>query len=217
MDRTTINKRLLFSSLLALMLGTFSTACADLVFEFDFDDGFQGWSTPDTSTFWRSNGGNPNGYVQKRDFENNTVDDGFIYAPSSILGDWSSYDNVGTISYDHRLQFVGDLGNFVPYELRLIGPSDSAIWRGSTPSGVTDWLTVDAALIENEWNVTGDWNQLLGNITEFRVKTEVVSNVNVGERVGVDNIRLTAVPESSSFPILAGLAGLILYVRFRVK
>ena len=161
------------------------------VFAFDFDSGFQGWTTPDTSTFWQPNGGNPSGYVQKVDFFNTQNKDAYIYAPESVLGNWLRYDGISTLSFDHRIFDTGDLGFFVNYEVILSGPNDMATWHGPVPIGATQWVSFEIPLASHAWDINGNWLDLLSDISNLQIRMEVVSNIDDGEVTGVDNVKLT--------------------------
>jgi hypothetical protein len=209
-----------FFAMLTLLLVASSLSVkncrADTVFDFAFSKGFEGWSSPDSNVTWEPTDGNPGGYIKKDDNGSTTVDDEWLYAPNAILGNWSAYDLIGTISFEHRIFSTGDVGSFIPYQLFIAGPSGNATWSGNTPSGATNWVYQSAILNQSNWSVTGDWNSLLANVTDFRVRIEVVSNSsNMGEIVGLDNIRLTTVPEPNV--VLTLLTGTLLLIGWRQR
>ncbi len=66
-----------------------------------FDTGFDGWTSNNpTAISWSSTGGNPEGYIHFEDNMNLGSDQ--IIAPSEFLGDWSTLDGIGSISYDYN-------------------------------------------------------------------------------------------------------------------
>lgn len=157
----------------------------------DFENGLDGWTNElgDGSTTWASSGGNPGGFVHFND----NFDAEWIVAPSKFLGDWSRFNGVGKVMFDHRLINIGQNAyEFLPYEVRISGPGGSAIWTGPKPSGPTGWLKFVIQLIPNLWTVTsGTWDGLLANVTDFRILIEKCRNNGLGEENGVDNVRLT--------------------------
>jgi len=75
---------------------------------------------------------------------------------------------------------------YTEYEVKIEGVlGHSAKWLGETPEGETDWVTVIVPLVETEWNVSGDWQDLLSNVTEFSIRIELVNGDDVD---GLDNI-----------------------------
>jgi len=178
-----------------------------------FDAGLDGWtSNTPAQIVWVSAGGNPDGYVR---FEDATGDSTAIFAPSKFLGDWSTLDATGIISFDHKIFSTGGGFIFLPYRIDIAGPGGSAFWEGETPNGPTDWpLTPDhtatAQLSEDIWSITsGSWSNLLADITELRIQVELVDNTGSGggDVAGIDNIHLTPIP-SAVWLFGAGLLGL---------
>jgi len=176
----------------------------------DFDAGLDEWTFSPSSEFsWSPTDGNPDGYVR---FEDITGSPGYGFAPAKFLGDWSSLDGVGFISYDHKIFSTGYIGNngIFPYEIEISGPTGSAIWTGLTPTGITDWITVMAPLTESAWLVTGSWSDLLSSVTELRIMIEHVDNDNSSNRdiTGIDNVHLTPIP-GAIWLLGSGLIGFV--------
>jgi hypothetical protein len=167
-----------------------------------FDTGLDGWTSDAPQITWEASGGNPDGYVR---FSDEGAGGTHVLAPQKFLGDWSSLDGMESISFDHRLFDVGSgTVGFLPYDVGISGPGGEATWEGPTPSGPTDWLSVIVPLTQDEWSITsGAWEALLSNVTEFRIRIEVVNNAAghpSGEIDGIDNVVLT--PEPATFSLL---------------
>jgi hypothetical protein len=183
-----------------------------------FDTDLDGWTSDNTPAEigWAATGGNPGGYVR---FDPDTTGNATaILAPSTFLGDWTSFDMVGKISYDHKIFSLGGGFIFLPYRIDIKGPGGTAFWEGETPSGLTDWplppdQTVVAPLREDVWSITnGSWSGLLSNITELRIQIELVDNTSSGggDIAGIDNVNLSSIPIPSAVWLFgSGLLGLI--------
>lgn len=102
------------------------------------------------------------------------------------------------------------MSEFFPYALGLSGPGGSAQWIGPTPTGPTGWVTLSVLVDESNWNVTsGTWAGLLSDVTSFSVRIELVgTSVLPPDQDGVDNVRISGIPEPSSF-VLLGAAGTV--------
>ncbi len=185
----------------------------------DFESGLDGWTFIDPSDFyWNSDEGN-NGYVHFDDHPHpGGNQSGYGYAPVKFLGDWSSLDGNGFISFDYGIFDLGSGGvsGMLPYEINISGPYGSATWLGETHPVAedTDWITVTAPLIESSWNVTsGYWYDLLVDVDELEIRIEYVQNhsadPNERDEAGFDNV-LVAVPIPSAVWLLgSGLIGLV--------
>jgi hypothetical protein len=175
-----------------------------------FDSGFDGW-TFTSGVSWQSSGGNLGGYL--RFVDSGPADGGQIIAPSSFLGEWTGFEN-GTLSFDFAV-FETQAPTFTR-SVQISGPGGVAIWTGPNFGGVVDWTPVTAAILESEWDVSsGDWNNLLANVTELRVFMRDSSNAI--ELTGIDNVRLSAVPEPSSSALLLIGASLFAIRRCRPR
>ncbi len=180
-----------------------------------FNTGFEGWvPTIPSESSWQPSGGNPTGHVRIDDVG---AGSGQILAPASFLGDLSSLDGIGSISFDHKLFQTGFIGSngILDYEINLSGGGNSATWFSAAPSGATDWVSLTAPLSESSWNVTGDWASLLSQVSELKIRIELVDNDNSPNRdiAGIDNISLNGpmapIPEPSTILLFGtGLAGL---------
>ena len=170
-----------------------------------FDTNLDGWTMPnqqDSMFDWQSAGGNPGGFAQfvDGDADNST----FITAPANFLGDWSGFDSIGSISFDHQQIDAGTGNTLVPFEIFLSGPGGSARFTEDHPGTIGPWLSVNAKLIESLWSVeNGSWSGLLADVTQFDIRIEVVDNNNtLGDHAGIDNIAVRSVPEPCGFCII---------------
>lgn len=176
-----------------------------------FDTELEGWTSNTASELsWSSVDGNPGGYIR---FDDQSSAGSFIVSPGDFLGDWSNLDNTGRIRFDHRIFEIGvAVNNFLPYEIKISGPGGAATWFGSTPVGVTNWVTLVAPITETEWSTTtGSWSDLLNKVDQLQIRIELVSNsTKPGEVAGIDKIHLEgAVPIPAALPLFgSALAGL---------
>lgn len=181
-----------------------------------FDSDLDGWtSNIPTEISWSSIGGNPGGYARHEDSTGNST---FLLAPSSFLGDWSSLNGNGTISFDHKIFSAGTgINNFVAYEVAISGPGGSAEWLGPIPNGATDWVSITAPIEESSWSVTGTWLDLLSNVDTLQVRIELVDN-DGNDISGLDNIQLSGVPIPTAVWLFgSGLLCLIGVARRKVR
>ncbi|MBN2129946.1 MAG: hypothetical protein JW741_10635 [Sedimentisphaerales bacterium] len=167
-----------------------------------FDTDLDGWTMVSAGGIaWQSSGGNPGGYVRYTD---GPGVGSMVVAPAKFLGDWSALDEVGVLSYDHRVFVVGTNPIFHPRTIIISGPGGSAVWHGETPLGVSDWPTppehTEAALLkESDWIVeSGSWSSLLANVTDLRILIEAFENEYIPgmplpwipDETGLDNVCL---------------------------
>ena len=207
--------------LLMSLFGMNSNSYATMTSTFNAD--FEGWvPTVPAETSWQPSGGNPDGYIRLDDISGSS---GQILAPSSFLGNLTSLDAIGSISFDHKLFQTGFIGSdgIVDYEINLSGAGNSATWFSPGPSSTTDWVSLTAPLVESLWNVTGSWSSLLSSVSELRIRVEMVDNDASSNRdiAGIDNISLNGpmapIPEPSTMILFGtGLAGLMGW-RYRKK
>ncbi|MFQ5468936.1 MAG: hypothetical protein ACE5EH_01385 [Gammaproteobacteria bacterium] len=202
-----------------LFSGFASSSFGAIIANSTFDTYLDGWtaiSGQTTSVSFSAPGGNPGGYVRNVD---SGPTGGHISAPTKFLGDWSSLDGTGTLSWDFKLFSKGP-GNIKPLRAHLFGPGGSASFNSGVIAPVGNWITVDAAIIESQWTlVSGTWAGLLANVTSLRLAIENVSDAGLAgggsEITGIDNVALTAVPLPAAFWLFG--AGLVTLFRFRSK
>ena len=202
----------LLSTLCAMLFALSHSSHAATIAMSTFDSNLDGWtSNIPTEISWSSIGGNPGGYARHEDSTGNAT---FLLAPSSFLGDWSSLNGTGTISFDHKIFSAGTgINNFVAYQVAISGPDGSAIWLGSTPNQATDWLSITAPIVETSWSVTGTWLDILSNVDTLQIRIELVAN-DGNDISGLDNIQLSSVPIPAAVWLFgSGLIGLIGFAR----
>ncbi len=178
-------------SLLALVC---DAASAELVTT--FDSGLEGWTTDNPGLFQHvASGGNPGGYLY---LDNDEGAISHIFAPVSFLGNLSSYDG-GVISFDGNL--LGNGGDF--YEaaddygvITFTGTAGMASFDlvpgGATPP-LNGWQTFSASLDASTWGVSQtQWDAILSDVTSVSLTVEGLFGSEVN---GIDNVRISAVPE----------------------
>ncbi len=184
-------------------LTCFAAPASSLAQTSTFDANLEGWSGTAPGLAWTGADGNPPGALS---FSDATSDGSFAIAPPVFLGDWTDLEGDGQLSYEYKINSVGeDISAFRPYEVRISGPGGEAAWIGLTPSGTTGWVQNVAPIVENSWTVTaGTWSSLISNVTSLQVRVEHVSNAGpVGDSGAMDNVSLAATPPA--VPILSPL------------
>lgn len=143
-------------------------------------------------------GGNPGGYIE---FSDGGPTPGEILAPAAFLGDWSSLDGTGILSWDHRIINRGtSINAILPLQASISGPGGSASFDTGLQATSTGWISATAPVAEAAWSLnSGTWLGLLSDVAELRVKIELVDNSDANDVHGIDNIALalSPVPEPS--------------------
>jgi hypothetical protein len=183
------------------------SARAGIVALSTFDQNLDNWTsnTPSQVT-WSSTGGNPGGFML---FQDASTTQTFVYAPtgSAFLGNLSSLNNIGVISYDDKIIEETEFESVSPYQIELSGPGGDAIWTGPTPllssDDTTGWVNVSAPLIEADWFVkSGSWDGLLSNVAQLSINIELVkggTDPNGIDMEGIDNVELSTAPVPPSW------------------
>jgi len=140
--------------------------------------------------------GNPGGYLQIDDADNDTNQD-FMVAPPEYLGDLSELGSEAAFEFDRRHQ--SPLGASRPVEIRIIG--FGAAYRYLGPLPVREWTRYRAPLNADFWTVVeGDrsFQQTLRAVQRIEVS---VDDVLGNELTSLDNFRLVGSP--SEVPALS--------------
>lgn len=161
-----------------------------------FDTGFDGW-TPEGSGdfFYMQDGGNPGGFVKFVDVPDDQhprSGDGWLLAPGKFLGDWSSLDSRGVLSWDHIILETGGGPIILQGQVMISGPSGSA--RCTTLESMGEaWQSFSIPLKESAWVlISGSWIGLISNVTELKIRIEGVWNSAWPlDTDGIDNIILS--------------------------
>lgn len=192
-------------SLSAALLAWQGVAAATITSTFDLS--LEGWTLAGNPALsHQATGGNPGGFARYDDTAG-PAGDGWIVAPSEYLGDWSSLDGVGWISWDHKILDMGQGGEILDGQARISGPGGSAIYL-SGGQFTEQWQSYIAPLTESAWEVTdGSWSTLLGNVTELQLLIEAVFNEGPTLDIdGIDNVALVPEPSSVTLLLFATLA-----------
>lgn len=199
-------------SLLFLLFCT--PAVAAIIAQSDFDNGTDGWTwlSADPGISWQSSGGNPDGYIR---YDNNVPygpdATASIYAPQTYLGDWSGM-GVTDLTYEANIFQTGSYARIGRYRVTINGPGGEYRWDGPPPAPSIPWLQLDVPVAESEWTlVSGDWNDLLADVTELSITMAYYTNFTPFEITGIDNVTLNAVPIPTTLflfgSVLIGLTG----------
>ena len=184
-----------------------------------FDTSLQGWvknfpdapfltprafgvTTGDFRTTLRilSTDGNPGGYLQIDD-DDNDVNQDFVVAPPRYLGDLSNLGSDAAFEFDRRHE--SSLGPSRPVEIRLIGFGAAFRYLGPIPSG--SWTRYRVPLAADSWTlVEGDrsFEQVLRAVQRIEVS---VDDALGDELNSLDNFRLVGSP--SEVPVLSAAPG----------
>jgi hypothetical protein len=197
-----IRPRPLIFSLLACAAAMLSPAArADLHYSFDTDA--QGWTVFDGGDLsHQAAGGNPGGFLQIAD---SSSGDFRLVAPASALGNWAAYLG-GTLSFDAR-NIDGEAPDWPEFGQITLGSGSTVL--------VVDGVAGDAPPADGQWHhystqlstaVFGaDLPSVLASLDTLYIKAEFHNGVS--EVAGIDNIRITAVPEPGTAALL--LSGLV--------
>ena len=193
-----------------------SEAIADNSIVSTFDTDLDGWTTDNSGSFEHvSSGGNSGGFLS---LDNDEVGIGHIFAPGKFLGNLSSFDG-GTISFDGNL--LGNGGTFFndsdDYGVIEITGTGGVVSLDLLPGGATPqlgtWETYSASLDASTWGVSQtQWSAVLADVSSVRITLEGLFGE---ESHGVDNVRLTAIPEPGSLVLLGIGTSIVLLKRRR--
>jgi hypothetical protein len=196
-----------------LLLPIFGRA-GSVIAESTFGSNLDGWTSSSGEVSWASGtqhgGGDPGGFAYFQENGGANANAEYIIAPNKFLTaggvDWSKLNGDGVISFDHK---IINEENVIPpygdYKITLSGGGNSATWTGPQATG-SAWELVSAPLIQSDWKVTGSWTGLLSDVTNFQIQIELVSNDNLSNSIdeeGIDNVKLSAVPEPAGVTLAA--------------
>jgi hypothetical protein len=208
-------RKLIFS--LAVALIATHTASADIIATFDVDA--EGWKVVDIAPSWgdppvvqatyvpdhRPSGGAPGGYIESTD--SNPA--WFCFAASdAFLGDRGAYYG-GRLSMDLQATASDD----ATYPLVILVGGGLSLYH-ATPPPASSWTSFSVDLAAGSWRVnnheTGpavteaQMRTVLADLTAIYINGDWLSGT---ETAGLDNVRLSAVPEPGGLTL--ALAGMI--------
>ncbi len=179
---------------------------------YGFDTGYEGWSVIDGGTsLHQSAGGNPGGFIQITDA---TSDDFTMQAPTSALGDFSSYLG-GTLIFDAK-SLSNDTSDWAGFGTVSFYNGSNRVSFDAVPATAGflpfdgQWYSFAVALTTAHFG--SDLPSVFSHVTDWRIDVE--PHFGISETVGVDNIRLiggpvSAVPEPGNWALmLAGVFAL---------
>ena len=203
-----------FAFLFSLALVATVSAKADLISTFDSD--LEEWTASGGTMEYRGSGGNPGGFLALTD---NTDSYMTVYAPTTLLGDWSQYLG-GSLSFDARnlngaSPDLPTIPLFGTVTIMGAGGTASRVLGGAgLPPADGLWHTYGAELDPTLWS--GDLTGALSRVTQLSITFES-NNIATAESNGFDNfgvrIATAVAPEPGSLVSAAlGLAGLAGYL-----
>lgn len=173
----------------------------------DFNSGPEGWTFP-ASTEWQPAGGNTDGFLFGGVIENENITAG-AFAPAEYLGDWSSLDATGELTFDYRRIDNGEIPRaFFPLTVQIAGPGGNATWTGPIINVPTDWTTYTIPIDQGAWSIDdGNWEDLLANVTILYIQLELVVNDGlIDDTAGLDNVNLVPAPSAAALLALGLMA-----------
>lgn len=179
-----------------------------------YDLSAEGWTATSGIITWVGTGGNPNGHVR---FEDTTPANLVGTAPAVYLGN-RGVMNGGTMSAD----FFGFIPNGSPgpynpmfgqVTITNSGSSLSATAALVTSNPSFAWTSYSYPLTAAAWGMSAtDWATLLSNVTSIEINMDRYAASNL-EITGMDNFRLTPIPEPGSLVLAVLPAWLLCYLR----
>lgn len=168
---------------------------------FDFNTDAQGWTASNGGLLAHvASGGNGGGFLSILDVSS---DDFLAVAPAAALGARSSWLG-GVLSFDARNlnNDAPDWGDFGRVTLTSGGTALTLdVVADNQPPADGQWHRYSVALTESVWGAA--LPGVLANLTGLSIKGEFHNGVS--EQVGLDNIAISAVPETAQWALL--LAG----------
>jgi len=145
----------------------------------DFEDGtFDGWYFEDNGPVSvNSQSGNPGFGISVGDVANIFSQ---ALAPPKFLGDWTPFENSGTIKFDLLIETNAPNSLFNKnYLIKISGNNSSAqveLSEAEQNLAINQWHTYEFPISQNNWIVTsGDWNSLISNVSEIRIELEYIA------------------------------------------
>jgi hypothetical protein len=184
----------------------------------NFDSGMEGWQVVDVNFAesvnppsvsaaylgaWHLGGGNPDGYLEQPSDPNPLWQ--WFSAPAWYLGDMSAAYG-GAISFDLRDSADGQAAEVLPAVV-LVGGGKSLFHDATWP--VDDWTHYQIPLTASGWYLDmnpaqaaseADLSAALGDLEALYLNADWSTIQN---SVGLDNVRVTAVPEPSGLLLVA--------------
>jgi len=174
-----------------------------------FDSNLESWTGQGATVTWLSSG-NPGGSLKSVDSDGNWAQ---IIAPSKFHGPWNS---AGSVSAD--IKMANSTSDYHPAFAISDGNTSYEYVFSSWVS--TTWGTFSVSLSDPGWTKltnNGNWDnwspplgnetfaQVLQNVQDFRIRTDLVNGTGNIDTTYVDNIRAPVVPLPPPL-LLAGVA-----------
>ena len=156
-----------------------------------FDTNANGWTVSGGAIYYNSTGGNPGGFVEFEDFEDQC---GSFAAPDKFRGDLSVYAG-GTLGFD--LKNTYDNSGFMLGCFGTIRISSSTLYAETNvvpyDSFFTDWTSFSISMTADAWEVTSEqWDSILTNVTSITILMD--PQMGYYDLSGLDNFILTSPP-----------------------
>jgi len=194
-------------------------ASAASVISSNFDSNTEGWTGINgvINFHWDPTGGQSGGFVRGRDAGEGTV--WLLNAPSAYLGDLSGFYG-GNLSFYLR-QFAAPQPFVTPLpDVKIIGNGMSIVIDAGADPG-NSWTLYSVNLTSGAWHhdtldgalaSAADIQDVLSNVTDFRIRAEYSSNVDSD---GLDTVLLSSVPEPETYALMLAGLGVLGFVARR--
>ena len=154
-----------------------------------FDTDAEGWSVSGGALYYRGTGGNPGGFIE---FEDNEDQCGFFRAPSEFLGDLSQFSQ-GTLSFDLKNTVDNGQTMLGCYGSIRISSGSLQAEKNVVPYNtyLDDWTSFSIPLTADDWGVTpAEWNAMLADVIEIIIYMD--TQMNYADLTGLDNFCFTS-------------------------
>jgi len=173
-----------------------------------FDSDLDGWTgTGDGTISWQGSGGNPDGYLQAEDPATGGNTD--AVAPPKFLGNWSLFENTGSLSADLTIISGGAVSEGAMFQISGPGGAAHLAWPTADGPPHGEWATFKVPIVESHWTVTsGTWDALLPDVQSLLIDMEHITGV---ETTGLDNVVLSTlspdpIPDTAYFSLQGAFA-----------
>jgi hypothetical protein len=166
-----------------------TTAPSPKILLSSFDTNAEGWLVSGGSLYYHGTGGNPGGFIE---FEDNEDQCGFFSVPNTFLGDLSEFSQ-GTLSFNLKNTVDNGQTMLACYGSIRISSGVLSAEKNVVPYNtyLNDWTAFSISLTAGDWGVTTTrWDSILTDVTEIIIYMD--TQMNYYDRTGLDNFCFTS-------------------------